>query len=71
MNSKTATLCMAIWLFAALTTLITLPDYEPSYGRLEKTEKLLRTHCSGWSLIKGADYTPVHELIVRKCFPKG
>ena len=70
MNSKIATLFMVVWLFSALTSIITLPDYERYHGRIERTEKLLRTHCSDWSLVKDADYVPAPEFIVRKCFRK-
>lgn len=71
MNSRTVMLCMVVWLFTALTSLITLPDYERYHGRIEKTVQLLRAHCSDWSVVKDADYVSAHELIVRKCFPKG
>ena len=38
MNSKIATLFMVVWLVSALTSIITLPDYERYHGRIERTE---------------------------------
>lgn len=64
------TLLIALWLGAAFVTILTLPDYERYHGRIARTEQLLRTHCSGWSLKKDADYLPAHELLITKCFPK-
>jgi hypothetical protein len=58
------------WLCAVIGILITLPDYERYHSRVERTERLLRTHCSGWTLVKDADYIPTHELLVKKCVPK-
>lgn len=68
---KTARLVMLlVWLGTVVTTIVTIPDYERYHGRVQRMERLLRTHCSGWTLIKDADYIPTHELLVTKCFPK-
>jgi hypothetical protein len=61
---------LVVWLCMVISTIVTLPDYERYWGRVERMERLLRTHCSGWTLVKDADYVPTHELLVTKCFPK-
>jgi hypothetical protein len=61
---------LVVWLCTVLGTIVTLPDYERYRGRVERMERLLRTHCSGWTLVKDVDYVPAHELMVIKCFPK-
>jgi hypothetical protein len=33
-------------------------------------EERLRAHCSEWTVLKDPDYLPLHELLVKKCFPK-
>jgi hypothetical protein len=59
-----------VWLCIVVSIFITMPDNERYQGRVERMERLLRTHCSGWSLVKDADYVPIHELLVIKCLPK-
>jgi hypothetical protein len=61
---------LIMWLCGVVSSIITMPDYERYRGRVERMERLLRAHCSGWTLIKDADYVPTHELLVKRCFPK-
>jgi hypothetical protein len=61
---------LVVWLCTVISTIVILPDYERYWGRVERMEQLLRTHCSGWTLVKDADYVPTHELLVTRCFPK-
>lgn len=73
MNSKTVTVAMPIlvlWLCSALTAINALPDYERYHGKLERTEKLLRTHCSSWSWLKNSEYVSAQNVLVTKCFSK-
>jgi hypothetical protein len=52
---------LVVWMCTAVGTIITMPDNEPYWGRVEKWERLLRTHCSGWTLTKDTYYLPTHE----------
>ena len=71
MISKTVTMALVtVWLCSALFTIIALPDHERYKGRLERTAKLLETHCSTWSWLSDSDYLSPHALLVTKCFPK-
>jgi hypothetical protein len=71
MTSKTLKRALLlVWLCYALFTIIALPDYERYKDRLERTAKLLETHCSTWSWLGDSEYVSPHDLVVTKCFPK-
>ena len=61
---------LVVWLCTVIGTIITLPDYERYRARVDRMERLLRAQCSGWTLVKDADYVTTHEWLVTKYFPK-
>ena len=58
------------WLCSVIGLLINVPDHELNQAKIERMERLLRSHCPKWAPIKDTNYIPTHELLVTKCFHK-
>ena len=58
------------WITSLIAILSIVPDHERYHRRVERMERLLRTSCTEWSLLKDVPFVPTHQLIVTKCLPR-